>query len=209
MQLQELNALLAQSDQFAISPTAIDRTIPSGHDTSRSKYGPSCPFGLIKATVLEVKHPWTDQTSFGCLGKTHAVERTTGVLVRLKRADLDAENVNVDKLVASSDHVAATIDNPNVFQLVIARKAVLMPWSDYQPVRDHRRKTQRETDKRMARLNAAKDAIGGESAQWHRSWDESRKTNVFKASEARVTISLARAEEIAVALAEHGIEIAA
>lgn len=204
MQLQELNALLTQSDQFAISPTAIDRTIPGGHDTSRrsNRYGPTCPYGLIKATVLEVKHPWTDQTSFGCLGKTHAVERTTGVLVRVKRADL--EGVDVDKLV-ESENVTATIDNPNVFQLVIARKAVLMPWSDYQPVRDHRRKAQRETDKRNARLNTAVDAIGGQSSAWHSSWDESRKTNTFKASEARVTISLARAEELAALLGAQAV----
>lgn len=197
MQLQELNALLATTDQFAISPTPIDHTLPSGHEPSRNKYGPSCPFGLVKATVLETKHTWTDHTSFGCIGKTHAVARTTGVLVRIKRADL--EGVDVDALL-KSDNAEPTIDDQNVLQIVIARKAVLMPWSDYQPVRDHRRKAKREAEKRNARLNAAVQAVGGKSATWHRAWDEHRQTHVFKAADATVTISLARAEELAALL---------
>lgn len=203
MQLQELNALLTTTDQFAISPTTIDNRLPGGHD-SRNKYGPTCPFGLVRATVLEVKHPWTDQTTFGCIGKTHAVERTTGVLVRIKRADIEAEG-DFDKFAASSSHVEPTIDNPNVLQAVIARKAVLMPWSDYQPVRDHRRKANREGERRQARVDAAVEAIGGTHGNWHRTWDENRRTYIYKAAVATVTIPLTRAEELIEQIAALGV----
>lgn len=130
MQLQEIKALLATTDQFAISPTAVDRQLPRGHEQSRRSE--SCPLGLVKATVLETSHGWVEQTTFGCTGRTHPVERRTGVLVRIKRADL-------------------------------------------------------------------------ESGVWHRGWDQSRKTHVFKLEDAQITISLERAEKLIAQLHEHGL----
>jgi hypothetical protein len=205
MQLQELNALLTETDQFAISPTAIDRMIPYGHEQSKTRKGtPTCPLGLIRATVLESKHSWIERVAFGCAGKTHPVERTTGVLVRVKRADLEDE-AGAARLLASSAYVTETVDDAAVIQLVVSRKAITMPWADYQPVRDARRKSQREADRRQTRLDATVQALGAESGSWSSSWDKARQTSTHKAEDAEITLSLPRAEALVAQLREHGL----
>lgn len=202
MQLGELKALLTRSDLFAISPTPIDRPLPGSHDRSRSRLGPACPLGLVKATVLETSHAWTEQTTFGCAGKTHPVERKTGVLVRVQRAELEADDVRIDvaKLVGQSPFAELVVDNGNVVQLVVSRRAVLMPWSDYKPTRDLRRRQAREAQRRNDRLNAAVEAIGAKYGHWNYDWDNGQK--VYRPEHAEVRMSLARAEEIAALLAE-------
>lgn len=200
MQLQELNALLTTSDLFAISPTPINRGLPYGHESRKRE---TCPLGLVKATVLETSHPWTEQVSFGCAGKTHPVERKTGVLVRVRLPDFESEGVEVDRLLTSSfvEHVA---DTKTVIQMVVSRRAILMPWSAYQPTRDHRRKAQRDRERHEARVNAAMETLGGKDARWSTSWDEKRHGRVYRLEDAQVTLSLARAEELIGQLREIG-----
>lgn len=193
MQLQELNALLTSSDLFAISPTPIDRPMPYGHESRKRE---ACPLGLVKATVLESSHPWVEQVAFGCTGATSPIDRKTGVLVRVRLPDLEAEGVEVDRLLSSqyAEHVA---DTKTVVQMVVSRRAVLMPWSAYQPTRDHRRKAQRDAARRDERMQAAVSAIGAEEGRWSSSWDRDRQTRLYKAEDATVVLTLPRAEELA------------
>jgi hypothetical protein len=85
--------------------------------------------------------------------------------------------------------------------MVITKKACVMPWSDYQPVRDARRKQQRESERRSQRMSAAIQAVGGTHGHWHEYKVNNQGDYVFDDRRAAVDVPLLVVEQIAGVLA--------
>lgn len=194
MKANEFDAVYQTTDLFAISLTPVEDKVPESHRMNKGRYGapPMCPLGLVKAKVIEVGTRWTSTETFGCApgSSRHEVIHRSGVLVEF---DIP-EGVKLPK----SRHLTK---KGKKALLVITKAAIVMPWSDYAPVLAARTKSQRESDRRSARIAKAMTAVGASHGSWNETYKEERgrdgrRQYEYKEDRATVQMPMVLAEQL-------------
>jgi hypothetical protein len=187
MKANEFDACLKTTHLFAISPTSIEYEVPWNHRLSKTKqsWRKTCPLGLVKAKVIDTKAEWTSFESFGCTANSssHEVTHKNGVLVQF--------TMPKDITEVKGRHVEVTRRGQHqIVRLVVSKAAIIMPWSDYKPVYDARRKAQREGEKRQRRLAAALNAVGASHGAWNETYKRQGDDREYEYHEQRATVQL-------------------
>lgn len=209
MKVAEFKAVYAKTDTFAISPTPVHLEVPWQHLPSKPKYGkPSCPLGLIRARVIQTGVDWTSMETFGCTpgASRHMVTHKNGIGVEFAAPGQDSD-FSFDYKAAEGDrHVELVMDpkDPGLVKsvrMIVSAKALVMPWSDYQPVQARRRKKQRDGERRSKRITAAMNVVGATAGQWGEYRKKGSEESTFDARRATVAMPMLLAEQLGAVIA--------
>lgn len=209
MRVSEFKAVSKKTNLFAISPTSIQDEIPGSHTPERNKRVLRwCPLGLVKARVIEIGVEWTSIERFGCTAGSskHEVTHGNGIKVQFDAPTVDSDfSFDYDK-AAKNRHVELVPDpkDPGLVKhvrMIVSAKALIMPWSDYKPVQDRRRKIQREGERRQERMARAITVVGGRYGQWHDYRKKGEDESTYDARLATVEMPMVVAEGLGEVLA--------